>query len=86
MVDIVIIVVPAAGDMEAAEVVQLFVAPSAALLEGTPVGALPQKTLKGFARVTVKPGKHQVVKLPLSSKDFQYAASGEPCHAYCMSF
>ena len=66
-----------AGDMEADEVVHLFVAPSPALLGGTPQGALPHRTLKGFARVTVKPGEHKTVKLPLTSKDFQYAASGE---------
>ncbi|KAL0032947.1 hypothetical protein WJX77_007980 [Trebouxia sp. C0004] len=63
------------GDMEADEVVHLFVAPSPALLEATPAGALPRKSLKGFARITVKPGQYQTVQLPLSSKDFQYAAS-----------
>ncbi|DBB14816.1 TPA: hypothetical protein ACH3X3_004423 [Trebouxia sp. C0006] len=63
------------GNMEADEVVHLFVAPGPALLEATPVAALPRKSLKGFARVTVKPGQHQTVQLPLSSKDFQYAAS-----------
>jgi len=66
-----------AGDMEADEVVHLFVAPGPALLEATSVEALPRKSLKGFARVTVKPGQHQTVQLPLSSKDFQYAALGE---------
>ena len=74
--------------MEAAEVVQLFVAPTQALLLATPAGALPQKTLKGFARVTVKPGQHQTVQMPLSSKDFQYATSGEGSQSpfpYCES-
>lgn len=66
-----------AGDVEADEVVHLFVAPGPALLEATPAEALPRKSLKGFARVTVKPGQHQTVQLPLSSKDFQFAASGE---------
>ncbi len=66
-----------AGDMEADEVVHLFVAPGPALLEANPAEALPHKSLKGFARVTVMPGQHQTVQLPLSSKDFQYAASGE---------
>lgn len=59
--------------MEAAEVVQLFVAPTAAMLQGMPAGTLPKKSLKGFARVTVQPGRHQVVELPVSSKDFQHA-------------
>ncbi|KAA6425682.1 MAG: beta-glucosidase-related glycosidase, partial [Trebouxia sp. A1-2] len=63
------------GDMEADEVVHLFVAPGPALLEANPAEALPRKSLKGFARVTVMPGQHQTVQLPLSSKDFQYAAS-----------
>lgn len=63
--------------MEADEVVHLFVAPSRALLGATPDGALPHKTLKGFARVAVKPGEHKTVKLSLTTKDFQYAASGE---------
>lgn len=67
-----------AGSMEAAEVVQLFVAPAPALLQSMPAGALPKKSLKGFARVTVPPGGHQVVQLPLSSKDFQHTvAAGE---------
>lgn len=65
--------------MEAAEVVHLFVAPSPALLGATPRNALPQKTLKGFARVMVKPGQRQAVELPLTSKDFQYASSGTTC-------
>lgn len=63
----------AAGSVEAAEVVQLFVAPSATLLQTLPANTLPKKALKGFARVTVKPGSHEVVELPLSSKDFHHA-------------
>lgn len=63
------------GDMEADEVVHLFVALGPALLEATPAEVLPRKSLKGFARVTIKPGQYQTVQLPLSSKDFQYAAS-----------
>ena len=63
----------AAGPVEAAEVVQLFVAPSATLLQTLPANTLPKKALKGFARVTVKPGSHEVVELPLSSKDFHHA-------------
>ena len=66
-----------AGDMEADEVVHLFVAPGPALLEATPAEVLPRKSLKGFARVTIKPGQYQTVQLPLSSRNFQYAASGE---------
>lgn len=78
-----------AGDMEADEVVHLFVAPGPALLEANPAEALPRKSLKGFARVTVMPGQHQTVQLPLSSKDFQYAASGEAssslsCYSSCL--
>lgn len=70
------------GDMEADEVVHLFVAPSPALLGATVEGALPHKTLKGFARVAVKPGEHKIVKLRLTSKDFQYAASGNAVDAH----
>ena len=66
----------AAGDMEAAEVVQLFVAPSPALLQAASSSELPTKALKGFARVMVQPAQHQIVELPLSSKDFQFASSG----------
>ena len=62
--------------MEAAEVVQLFVAPSPALLQAPFSNNLPRKALKSFARVVVQPGQHQVVELSLSSKDFQYATSG----------
>ena len=65
-----------AGDVEAAEVVHLFVAPSPVLLGAAAGNALPQKTLKGFARIVVKPGQHQAVELPLASKDFQFASSG----------
>ena len=71
------VLVRSAGAVEGAEVVHLFVAPSPALLAATPQGALPLKALKGFARVTIKPGEYQAVQLPLSSKDFQYAALGE---------
>ena len=67
----------AAGDMEAAEVVQVFVSPSTALLESTTDNALPQRALKGFTRVVLKPGQHKIVQLPLTSKDFQYAAAGQ---------
>jgi len=75
--------------MEADEVVHLFIAPGPALLEATPAEALPRRSLKGFARVTVKPGQHQTVQLPLSSKDFQYAALGEAwlspfCFSSCL--
>nr|QOL01198.1 putative extracellular protein TR9_010 [Trebouxia lynnae] len=63
------------GDVEAAEVVHLFVAPSPVLLGAAAGNALPQKTLKGFARIVVKPGQHQAVELPLASKDFQFASS-----------
>ena len=66
----------AAGAMEAAEVVQLFVAPSPALLQAASSSNLPKKALKGFTRVVVQPGQHQIVKLPLGSKDFQFASSG----------
>lgn len=62
--------------MEAAEVVQLFVAPSPALWQGPFSSDLPRKALKSFARVVVQPGQHQMVELLLSSKDFQYATSG----------
>ena len=65
-----------AGDMEAAEVVQLFVAPSPALLQTAPSSNLPTKALKGFARVMVQPGQHQVVQLALTSKDFRCASPG----------
>ncbi|KAL3158805.1 hypothetical protein ABBQ32_011532 [Trebouxia sp. C0010 RCD-2024] len=64
------------GHMEAAEVVQLFVAPSPALWQGPFSSDLPRKALKSFARVVVQPGQHQMVELLLSSKDFQYATSG----------
>lgn len=66
----------AAGDMEAAEVVQMFVVPSPALLQAASSSNLPKKALKGFARVVVQPGQHQIVELPLGSKDFQFASSG----------
>ena len=66
----------AAGDVEAAEVVQLFVAPSPALLQAASNSNLPKKALKGFTRVVVQPGQHRVVELPLNSKDFQFASSG----------
>lgn len=72
-----------AGDMAAAEVVQLFVAPSPALLQAAPSNNLPTKALKGFARVMVQPGQHQVVQLALSSKDFLFASSG--ITPFCMS-
>lgn len=62
--------------MEAAEVVQLFVVPSPALLKAPVSSNLPKKALKSFARVVVQPGQLQVVKLLLSSKDFQYATPG----------
>lgn len=64
-----------AGLVEADEVVQLFVAPSEVLLASATAQALARKALKGFARVSVKPGNHAVVQLPLSSSDFQYATS-----------
>lgn len=66
----------AAGDMEAAEVVQLFVAPSPALLQASSSNDLPKKVLKGFTRVVVLPGQHLIVELRLGSKDFQFASSG----------
>lgn len=62
--------------MEAAEVVQLYVAPSPALLQTASSSDLPKKALKGFARVMVQPGQHQIVQLPFGSKDFQFASSG----------
>jgi len=76
--------------MEADEVVHLFIAPGPALLAATPAEALPRRSLKGFARVTVKPGQHQTLQLPLSSKDFQYAALGEAwsshsCYSSCLT-
>ena len=71
--------------MEAVEVVQLFVAPTATLLQALPANSLPKKALKGFARVTVKPGSHAVVELSLSSKDFRHAvALGAHPTPYCL--
>ena len=52
------------GDLEAAEVVQLYVAP--------PAGALPRpvRELKAFEKVLLAPGETRTVTLELTERDF----------------
>ena len=66
--------------MEAAEVVQLFIAPSPALALAETSTDLPHRSLKGFVRVVVGPSQHKLVNLPLTSRDFQYSRASSGAH------
>ncbi len=54
------------GDMEGKEVVQIYVAPPE-----SPVGR-PAKELKGFAKVSLKPGEEKTVTVELDRRAFAY--------------
>ena len=54
------------GTREGAEVAQLYVA------EKQPALPRPEKELKGFSRVTLKPGETKTVTIPLDRRAFSY--------------
>jgi beta-glucosidase len=54
------------GKVAGAEVAQLYMAPIA------PSVVRPTKELKGFAKVTLEPGKGQVVRIRLTRRDFAF--------------
>jgi beta-glucosidase len=54
------------GTREGAEVVQVYVQPK------TPSVTRPPKELKGFAKVTLKPGETKRVTVPLNGRSFAY--------------
>ncbi|AOW11379.1 glycoside hydrolase family 3 C-terminal domain-containing protein [Flavobacterium gilvum] len=54
------------GKREGAEVVQLYIH------EKNPVLLRPEQELKGFSKVTLKPGETKMVEIQLSARDFSY--------------
>jgi beta-glucosidase len=65
-----------ASTRDAAEVAQLYVAPPAGQIER------PEKELKGFARLELKPGETRHVELPLNPRAFTYFdVAGKQWHA-----
>jgi beta-glucosidase len=54
------------GKREGAEVVEIYVAPKAPTVER------PEKELKGFTKVSLKPGETKRVKVPLNGRSFAY--------------
>jgi beta-glucosidase len=53
-----------AGAMEADEVVQLYV------VAESPAPGMPRRALKGFARITLRPGERRTVRFTLDGRAF----------------
>lgn len=66
--DILVVKIPVTntGKREGAEVVQLYIH------EANPVLLRPEQELKGFSKVSLKPGETKIVEIQLSARDFSY--------------
>ncbi|MNP92701.1 Thermostable beta-glucosidase B [compost metagenome] len=66
--DILVVKIPVTntGNREGAEVVQLYIH------ETNPVLLRPEQELKGFSKVSLKPGETKIVEIQLSARDFSY--------------